>query len=119
MVIFVKDFYLLVICVDVIEQFFSKLKGVVDLERKRKIIGVEFIVVFDEFLYRLEREIGKMFVFFVQGIFYLDVIELCFFLGSGKLYFYIIKSYYNVGGLFENMKLKLVEFFKWFFKDEV
>lgn len=61
------------------------------------------------------REIGKKLIYFVQGIFYFDVIELCFFYESGDLYFYMIKIYYNVGGLFEDMKLKLVEFFKWFF----
>ncbi|XP_024383277.1 uncharacterized protein [Physcomitrium patens] len=119
MATFVKDLHLPVTCVDATEQFLSKLKGVVDPERKRKIIGAEFIAVFDEFSHRLEREIGKMPAFLVQGTLYPDVIESCPPPGSGKSHSHTIKSHHNVGGLPENMKLKLVEPLKWLFKDEV
>lgn len=63
--IFERDLYLFVICVDVFEQFLSYFKGVVDLEIKRKIIGKEFINIFDEFVKELEKKYGKKFVFLV------------------------------------------------------
>lgn len=119
MATFEKDLHLPVTCVDATEQFLSKLKGVVDPERKRKIIGAEFIAVFDEFSHRLEREIGKKPTFLVQGTLYPDVIESCPPPGSGKSHSHTIKSHHNVGGLPKDMQLKLVEPLKWLFKDEV
>lgn len=119
MATFEKDLHLPVTCVDATEQFLSKLKGVVDPEKKRKIIGAEFIAVFDEFSHRLEREIGKKPAFLVQGTLYPDVIESCPPPGSGKSHSHTIKSHHNVGGLPANMQLKLVEPLKWLFKDEV
>jgi GMP synthase (glutamine-hydrolysing) len=119
MATFEKDLHLPVTCVDATDQFLSKLKGVVDPERKRKIIGAEFIAVFDEFSHRLEREIGKKPTFLVQGTLYPDVIESCPPPGSGKSHSHTIKSHHNVGGLPKDMQLKLVEPLKWLFKDEV
>lgn len=118
MATFEKDLHLPVTCVDATDQFLSKLKGVVDPERKRKIIGAEFIAVFDEFAHTLEREIGKKPTFLVQGTLYPDVIESCPPPGSGKSHSHTIKSHHNVGGLPKDMQLKLVEPLKWLFKDE-
>lgn len=118
MATFEKDLHLPVTCVDATDQFLSKLKGVVDPERKRKIIGAEFIAVFDEFSHRLESEIGKKPTFLVQGTLYPDVIESCPPPGSGKSHSHTIKSHHNVGGLPKDMKLKLIEPLKWLFKDE-
>lgn len=93
------------------ESFISALRGVVDPERKRKIIGEEFIRVFDEEAAR----IGAV-DFLAQGTLYPDVIESEASAGgiSAK-----IKSHHNVGGLPEHMKLQLVEPLRYLFKDEV
>ncbi|KAA3468936.1 GMP synthase [glutamine-hydrolyzing]-like [Gossypium australe] len=74
---FERDVHLPVTCVDATEQFLSKLKGVVDPELKRKIIGKEFICVFDAFAKELENNLGKKSAFLVQGTLYPDVIESC------------------------------------------
>ncbi|KAH1106218.1 hypothetical protein J1N35_009986 [Gossypium stocksii] len=74
---FERDLHLPVTCVDATEQFLSKLKGVVDPELKRKIIGKEFICVFDAFAKELENNLGKKPAFLVQGTLYPDVIESC------------------------------------------
>lgn len=93
------------------ETFISALRGVIDPERKRKIIGEEFIRVFDEEAAR----IGAV-DFLAQGTLYPDVIESEASAGgiSAK-----IKSHHNVGGLPEHMKLQLVEPLRYLFKDEV
>ena len=93
------------------ENFISALRGVTDPERKRKIIGEEFIRVFDEQAAR----IGAV-DFLAQGTLYPDVIESEASAGgiSAK-----IKSHHNVGGLPEHMKLQLVEPLRYLFKDEV
>ena len=93
------------------ENFISALCGVIDPERKRKIIGEEFIRVFDEQAAR----IGAV-DFLAQGTLYPDVIESEASAGgiSAK-----IKSHHNVGGLPEHMKLQLVEPLRYLFKDEV
>lgn len=116
---FQRDLHLPVTCVDATEQFLSKLKGVVDPEIKRKIIGNEFIRVFDSFALELEQKLGKKPTYLVQGTLYPDVIESCPPPGSGRNHSHTIKSHHNVGGLPKDMKLKLIEPLKLLFKDEV
>jgi GMP synthase (glutamine-hydrolysing) len=103
-----------VIAVDATERFLSKLAGVTDPEKKRKIIGNEFIAVFDEEAHRIEKKEGKV-EWLVQGTLYPDVIESVSVRGPSQ----VIKSHHNVGGLPEKMKLKLIEPLKELFKDEV
>ena len=102
--------HLNVIGVDAAERFLSKLAGVVDPEHKRKIIGNEFIVVFEE----ESRRLGKV-DFLVQGTLYPDVIESVSVKGPSAT----IKSHHNVGGLPQTMNFKLVEPLRELFKDEV
>jgi GMP synthase (glutamine-hydrolysing) len=97
--------------VDASERFLSKLAGVTDPERKRKIIGGEFIAVFEEEAKKLPGGAD----FLVQGTLYPDVIESVSFKGPSAT----IKSHHNVGGLPERMNLKLVEPLRELFKDEV
>jgi len=94
--------------VDAAERFLSKLKGVTDPEQKRKIIGAEFIRVFED----EARKLGRV-DFLVQGTVYPDVIE------SGTETARVIKSHHNVGGLPEDMQFQLIEPFRQLFKDEV
>ncbi len=89
--------------VDAVDRFLDKLAGVADPEQKRKIIGAEFIRVFEEEARKLEG-----IEFLAQGTIYPDIIE------SGP-----VKSHHNVGGLPEDMKFELVEPLKFLFKDEV
>ena len=96
--------------VDAAEIFLEKLAGVVDPEKKRKIIGNEFIFLFE----KEARKIGGA-VFLAQGTLYPDVIESTSFRGPSAK----IKSHHNVGGLPERMHLKLIEPLKGLFKDEV
>jgi GMP synthase (glutamine-hydrolysing) len=96
--------------VDASERFLSKLAGVTDPEKKRKIIGAEFIAVFEE----EAKKVGGA-EFLVQGTLYPDVIESV----SAKGPSATIKSHHNVGGLPERMSLKLVEPLRELFKDEV
>jgi GMP synthase (glutamine-hydrolysing) len=91
-------------------RFLDKLAGVSDPERKRKIIGEEFIAVFEE----EARSLGKI-DFLAQGTLYPDVIESA----SAGFGSQVIKTHHNVGGLPERMHLKLVEPLRWLFKDEV
>jgi len=100
--------------VDASERFLSKLAGVSDPETKRKIIGNEFIAVFEEEAHRIEQMQGKV-EWLVQGTLYPDVIESRSVRGPSQT----IKSHHNVGGLPEIMKLKLIEPLKDLFKDEV
>ncbi len=100
--------------VDASERFLSKLAGVTDPEKKRKIIGNEFIAVFEEEAHRIEQLEGKV-EWLVQGTLYPDVIESRSVRGPSQ----VIKSHHNVGGLPEKMKLKLIEPLKELFKDEV
>jgi len=99
-----------VIGVDASEQFLSRLSAVVDPEKKRKIIGAEFIAVFEE----ESRKLGTV-DFLVQGTLYPDVIESVSVKGPSVT----IKSHHNVGGLPQNMNFKLVEPLRELFKDEV
>jgi GMP synthase (glutamine-hydrolysing) len=103
-----------VLAVDRTERFLAKLAGVTDPEQKRKIIGNEFIRVFEEEAERIQSAEGKI-DWLVQGTLYPDVIESVSVRGPSE----VIKSHHNVGGLPEKMKLKLIEPLKELFKDEV
>ncbi len=96
------------IYVDATERFLGKLAGVADPEQKRKIIGGEFIRVFEEEARKLEG-----IDFLGQGTIYPDIIE------SGTKTAKMVKSHHNVGGLPEDLKFELVEPLKQLFKDEV
>ena len=100
-----------VIRVDAEERFLSRLKGVSDPEQKRKIIGNTFIEVFDDEASKLQDV-----KWLAQGTIYPDVIESA---GSKTGKAKVIKSHHNVGGLPEEMNLKLVEPLRELFKDEV
>jgi GMP synthase (glutamine-hydrolysing) len=105
---FVGKFDMNVIKINARERFMDKLKGVSDPEQKRKIIGKEFIRVFEE-----ESATLGDFDFLAQGTLYTDIVE------SGTATAQTIKSHHNVGGLPEDMKFQLVEPLKTLFKDEV
>ena len=94
--------------VDAVDRFLDKLAGVADPEQKRKIIGAEFIRVFEEEARKLE---GIQFL--GQGTIYPDIIE------SGTKTVKAVKSHHNVGGLPEDLNFALVEPLKMLFKDEV
>jgi GMP synthase (glutamine-hydrolysing) len=100
-----------VIRVDAADRYYAALAGVSDPEAKRKIIGRLFIEIFDEEAHKLE---GVKWL--AQGTIYPDVIESA---GSKTGKAHVIKSHHNVGGLPEQMKLKLVEPLRELFKDEV
>jgi GMP synthase (glutamine-hydrolysing) len=102
------------VAVDARGRFLAKLAGVTDPEKKRKIIGNEFIAVFDDEAQRITKEIGQV-DWLVQGTLYPDVIESSSVKGPSQT----IKSHHNVGGLPETMKLKLIEPLRDLFKDEV
>lgn len=100
-----------IVFVDAVNEFLKPLAGVTDPEKKRKIIGNVFMDVFD-------REASKIkdADFLAQGTLYPDIIESKSAFGGPTA---VIKSHHNVGGLPEDMKLKLVEPLKYLFKDEV
>ncbi len=100
--------------VEASQRFLAKLAGVTEPEQKRRIIGREFIAVFEEEAARIERESGPV-EWLVQGTLYPDVIESRSVRGPSQT----IKTHHNVGGLPETMKLKLIEPLKDLFKDEV
>jgi GMP synthase (glutamine-hydrolysing) len=102
------------IAVDASERFLAKLAGVIDPEKKRRIIGNEFIAVFEEEAGKIERQQGHV-AFLVQGTLYPDVIESRSVRGPSQT----IKTHHNVGGLPEKMDLQLIEPLKDLFKDEV
>ena len=102
------------VAVDASQQFLSLLAGVTDPETKRKIIGNEFITVFDQEAHRIAQKTGSV-DWLVQGTLYPDVIESSSVKGPSQT----IKSHHNVGGLPETMKLKLIEPLRDLFKDEV
>lgn len=105
---FREQFKIKLVYVDASRRFLDKLAGVTDPERKRKIIGEEFIRVFEE----ESTKLGQI-DYLVQGTLYPDVVE------SGTATAAVIKSHHNVGGLPEDMKFELVEPLRWLFKDEV
>ncbi len=108
--LFVDRFHVPLKTIDARERFLTRLKGVVDPEQKRKIIGREFIAVFEE----AAREVEDA-AFLAQGTLYPDVIESVSVKGPSAT----IKSHHNVGGLPDVMKMKLVEPLRELFKDEV
>jgi len=110
--VFREHFRMNLIVVDAKERFLGKLAGVSDPERKRKIIGEEFIRVFEEEAAKL----GKI-DYLVQGTLYPDVIESTAPDTAGTAV--KIKSHHNVGGLPEKLGFKLVEPLRYLFKDEV
>ena len=105
-----KDMGLNVRGVKAADRFFADLKGVTDPEAKRKIIGRDFVEVFNEEARKIE---GARWL--AQGTIYPDVIESCSVKGPSAT----IKSHHNVGGLPKEMKLKVVEPLRLLFKDEV
>ena len=96
------------IYVDAVDRFLDKLAGVADPEQKRKIIGAEFIRVFEEEARKLDG-----IEFLGQGTIYPDIVE------SGTKTAKMVKSHHNVGGLPEDLQFELVEPLKMLFKDEV
>ena len=98
-------------CFDESEIFLSKLAGVIDPEKKRKIIGNQFIYSFD----RIASEMGEI-DFLAQGTLYPDVIESGVSHGKSA---HVIKSHHNVGGLPDDMPFELIEPLRELFKDEV
>ncbi|MCI8951420.1 MAG: glutamine-hydrolyzing GMP synthase [Lachnospiraceae bacterium] len=106
--VFKNQLHANLIYVDAVERFLGKLEGVADPEQKRKIIGGEFIRVFEEEARKLEG-----IDFLGQGTIYPDIIE------SGTKTAKMVKSHHNVGGLPSDLKFELVEPLKQLFKDEV
>ncbi len=106
--VFKNQLHANLIYVDATDRFLGKLEGVADPEQKRKIIGGEFIRVFEEEARKLEG-----IDFLGQGTIYPDIIE------SGTKTAKMVKSHHNVGGLPEDLKFELVEPLKQLFKDEV
>ena len=106
--LFRDQFKINLISVDAKARFLGKLADVTEPERKRKIIGEEFIRVFEE-----EADKLGQIDFLVQGTLYPDVVE------SSNANATVIKSHHNVGGLPKDMRLKLIEPLFWLFKDEV
>ena len=105
-----KDFDMNIVFVDASEKFLSRLKGIIDPEEKRRIIGRTFIEVFEE----EANKIGEV-KFLAQGTLYPDVIESTSFKGPSAT----IKTHHNVGGLPAEMNLQLIEPLRELFKDEV
>jgi GMP synthase (glutamine-hydrolysing) len=106
---FRDHFHVPLIAVDAEERFLAKLKGVTDPEQKRKVIGTEFIRIFEEEAAKLDG-----IKFLVQGTLYSDVIE-----SGGGTGTATIKSHHNVGGLPDDLEFDLVEPLRSLFKDEV
>jgi GMP synthase (glutamine-hydrolysing) len=115
--------------VDASDRFLSKLAGVADPEQKRKIIGAEFIRIFEESAEHVAKNVaaatGRLPEFLVQGTLYPDVIEsspppgAAGEVGDGRKHSATIKSHHNVGGLPKDLRFKLIEPLRQLFKDEV
>jgi len=112
MEVYGKQFNMRIKRVNVQDRFLEKLAGVSDPETKRKIIGKEFIRVFEEESKKLYQEVGGI-DYLLQGTIYPDVVES----GTGEAA--VIKSHHNVGGLPADMKMELIEPLRLLFKDEV
>ena len=108
---FVRHMGIKVIRVNAEDRFLKKLKGITDPEKKRKIIGQEFIQLFEEEATKLKKV-----KWLAQGTIYPDVIESA---GATTGKAHVIKSHHNVGGLPDKMNLKLIEPLRELFKDEV
>src|SRR5213080_4145380 len=120
--VFGENFHIKLKYVDASERFLTKLRGVADPEEKRKIIGNEFIKVFEDAIIDLAKtdqrslKTNHQFKFLAQGTLYPDVIESVAIGGNPA---HVIKSHHNVGGLPEKMHFELVEPVRQLFKDEV
>jgi GMP synthase (glutamine-hydrolysing) len=120
--VFGENFHIQLKYVDASERFLSKLRGITDPEQKRKIIGNEFIRVFEDAIVDLAKADHRSpvadhkFRFLAQGTLYPDVIESVSIQGNPAQ---VIKSHHNVGGLPEKMHFELVEPVRQLFKDEV
>src|SRR6185503_16614599 len=116
--VFGDNFHLKLKYVNASARFLKKLKGVTSPERKRKIIGNEFIRVFEDAVRSVTRGASRnpQFKFLAQGTLYPDVIESVSIAGNPAA---MIKSHHNVGGLPKKMKLDLLEPLRSLFKDEV
>jgi GMP synthase (glutamine-hydrolysing) len=113
--LFKQSFKIRLIHVDASKRFFDQIKGVVDPEEKRKIIGHEFVRTFEEEAKKLKGKIP----FLAQGTLYPDIIESAM-SGSGvSKNAHKIKTHHNVGGLPEKMNFKVIEPLRKLFKDEV
>ena len=110
MEVYAKNFDMNIKCINAEERFLTKLAGVTDPETKRKIIGKEFVEVFNEEAKKIEGA-----EFLAQGTIYPDVIESVSVKGPSVT----IKSHHNVGGLPEDLKFELLEPLRELFKDEV
>ncbi len=106
--VFGKELDADLVYVDAVDRFLDKLAGVTDPEQKRKIIGAEFIRVFEEEARKL-----KGIDFLAQGTIYPDIVE------SGTKTGKAVKAHHNVGGLPDDLQFELVEPLKYLFKDEV
>jgi len=113
---FSRALHIPLVVVDARQRFLARLAGVIDPERKRKIIGEEFIHVFEEEAARLEEQGGPI-TFLAQGTLYPDVIESTS--HDTAVTATRIKTHHNVGGLPQEMSLQLVEPLRMLFKDEV
>jgi GMP synthase (glutamine-hydrolysing) len=114
--LFKDHFHIRMMTIDAEKRFLTKLKGVTDPERKRKIIGNEFIKVFEAAARDLKKSSPGKYRFLAQGTLYPDVIESVSISGNPAA---LIKSHHNVGGLPDRMKFELVEPLRQLFKDEV
>jgi GMP synthase (glutamine-hydrolysing) len=112
---FEKNLGMNLVMVDARERFLARLAGVVDPEQKRRIIGDEFIRVFEEEAAKIERGSGRI-DFLTQGTLYPDVIESA---TSETKTAQKIKTHHNVGGLPADLRFKLIEPLRYLFKDEV
>lgn len=114
--LFGGHFHIRLRTVDASKRFLARLKGIVDPERKRKLIGSEFIKVFEAAASELKKTSPGRYRFLAQGTLYPDVIESVSISGNPAA---LIKSHHNVGGLPKRMKFQLVEPLRQLFKDEV
>lgn len=125
MKLFTDQLHLPVTRVNAEERYLVKLAGVTDPEKKRKIIGGLFIEIFDEEAVKLEKSVGHVPAYLVQGTLYPDVIESSPAPssmgndGAPSKHSHTIKSHHNVGGLPKDLRFKLLEPFRDLFKDEV
>ena len=111
--LFNRHFKINILHIDASKRFFEKMKGIIDPEQKRKIIGTEFIRTFEE----EAKKLGKI-PFLAQGTLYPDVIESAV-PGLSPTTAHTIKTHHNVGGLPKDIKFTLIEPFRKLFKDEV
>ena len=112
---FKKSYHFQLTYIDATDVFLTRLEGVTDPEKKRRIIGNTFIEVFETEAKKITGEAGGSFEYLAQGTLYPDVIESTSFKGPSVT----IKTHHNVGGLPEKMNFKLLEPFRELFKDEV